>query len=143
MIRNADHISLTVADYDIKFDAPCLVWSVPINFTLSCIPDQDTVMVIYMYLLDKPEVISSSLSPYRVNEGQTATLICTVTAANPNTSITWKWCKTDSPNTILYHEPNYTIPNIQRGRTGSFSCTASNSVGTSEAAVIIVEVQCM
>ena len=81
-------------------------------------------------------------SPFKVIEGQTATLECTVTAANPNTGITWKWFKTDSPNNVLHNEPNYTIPNIQRGRSGSYSCTASNTVGTSEAATVYVNVQC-
>lgn len=82
-------------------------------------------------------------SPYIVIEGQTAKLICKMTTANPNTSITWKWIKTDSPATVLHNGPSYIIPNIQRGRSGSYNCTAINSVGTSKAVTIILDVQCM
>ena len=92
---------------------------------------------------DNPEVRSSSPSPYRLREGETAVLMCTLTSANPNTGITWRWIKTDSPNSVLHNGPNYTIPNIQRGRSGSYSCTATNTVGISKAATIEVDVQCM
>ncbi|XP_022287174.2 nephrin-like [Crassostrea virginica] len=92
-------------------------------------------------ILYKPEVISSTSSPYIVKEGQTATFLCRTIDANPNTGITWRWFKTDNPNTVLHNGPNYTIPNIQRGRSGSYSCTASNTVGTSERATILVDVQ--
>ena len=96
----------------------------------------------FCHLLDKPDVRSSPPSPYRVREGQTATLACTVTAANPNTNITWRWFKTDSPNNVLHNGPSHILPNIQRGRSGSYSCTASNTVGTSEEATVNVNVQC-
>ena len=86
--------------------------------------------------------MSSPLSPYRVIEGQAATLVCTVTDANPNTGITWKWFKTNSPNTVLHNGFNYTISNIQRGRSGAYKCTATNNVGISEAATIYVDVKC-
>ena len=44
---------------------------------------------------------------------------------------------------MLHNGPNYTIPNIQRGSSGSYSCTASNSVGTSDPATVNLDVQCM
>ena len=91
---------------------------------------------------DKPEVRSSVTNPYKVIEEHSATLVCILTAANPNTGITWRWIKTDSPNAPLYNGPSYTIPNIQRGRSGSYNCTATNTVGTSEAVTIYVDVQC-
>ena len=94
------------------------------------------------YKSDKPEVTSSKSSPYTVTEGETASLSCTLTDANPRTSIIWRWIKTDSYNIVFYNGPNYTIPSIQRGKAGSYSCTASNIVGTSEAATIYVNVQC-
>ena len=94
-------------------------------------------------LIDKPEVISNTSSSYSVIEGETATLMCTVTDANPNYNITWKWIKTDSPNMVLHNGSVYTISNVQRGRSGSYNCTASNTVGTSETAMIEVDVQCM
>nr|XP_022313604.1 B-cell receptor CD22-like [Crassostrea virginica] len=89
----------------------------------------------------KPEVEYNTPNPYKVIEGQTATLICTMTTANPNSSTTWKWIKTDSPTTVLHNGPNYTIFNIQRGSSGSYSCTASNSVGTSDPATVNLDVQ--
>ena len=81
-------------------------------------------------------------SPFKISERQTATLECTVTAANPNTSITWRWFKTDSPNNVLHNGPNYTISSIQRGRSGTYNCSAKNVVGTSENATIEVDVLC-
>uniref|UniRef100_K1PFN5 Muscle, skeletal receptor tyrosine protein kinase n=1 Tax=Magallana gigas TaxID=29159 RepID=K1PFN5_MAGGI len=64
-----------------------------------------------------------------------------MTAANPNTSIIWRWYRTDRPNVVLFYGPNYTLPNIQRNMSGTYNCTASNSIGTSEANIINVEVQ--
>ncbi|XP_078332852.1 hemicentin-1-like isoform X2 [Crassostrea virginica] len=89
----------------------------------------------------KPEVEYNTPNPYRVIEGQTATLICSMTTANPNSSTAWKWIKTNSPTTVLHNGPKYTIPNIQRGSSGSYSCTASNSVGTSDPATVNLDVQ--
>lgn len=91
---------------------------------------------------DKPEVTTHTSNPYRVIEGKTATLECTLTAANPNTTITWRWFKTGHPKDTLYNGQNYTIPHIQRHETGPYSCTANNSVGSSEATAIEVDVQC-
>ena len=94
------------------------------------------------YKSDKPEVSSSKSSPYTVTEGETASLSCTLTDANPSNSIIWRWIKTDSSNTVLHNGPNYTIPRIQRGKSGAYHCTASNIVGVSEAATVYVNVQC-
>lgn len=81
-------------------------------------------------------------SPYIVEEGQTAALKCSLIDANPKTNITWRWFRTDRPYDGLFYGPNYTVPNIQRNMSGSYSCIARNSVGTSEAYVTIVDVQC-
>lgn len=93
-------------------------------------------------MIYKPEVTSQTASTYTVLEGETATIECTVAAANPNISILWKWFKTDSLANVLYNGPTFTIPNIMRDRSGSYSCTASNAVGTSEAVIIDIDVQC-
>lgn len=77
-----------------------------------------------------------------MREGETATLICKLTVANPNTNITWRWFKTGRPNSVLHTGPNYTISNIQRAKSGPYSCTASNFVGTSEEAIVNIDVQC-
>jgi hypothetical protein len=91
---------------------------------------------------DKPEVTTSTSSPYQVVEGQTATMTCSVGAANPNTDITWRWVKTDSPSNVLHTGPTYTISNIQRAASGTYSCTASNSIGISTPVTVLVDVQC-
>ena len=91
---------------------------------------------------DVPEIISSPGNPYNVREEETATLVCRVTDANPSINISWRWYKADRPETILHNGPNYTIANITRGRSGSYSCTASNTVGTSEPATVNMNVQC-
>lgn len=94
-------------------------------------------------LTDKPEIKSITPNPYRVLEGNTATLQCALTAANPNTNIIWKWVKNDSPTTVLSETANYTISySIQRTMSGSYSCTAMNTVDTSAATIITVDVQC-
>lgn len=93
-------------------------------------------------MIDKPEVTSLTTSPYAVLEGETATLECTVAAANPNISILSTWFKTDSRSKVIYDGPTFTIPNIKRNRSGSYSCTASNTVGTSEAVIVDIDVQC-
>lgn len=85
---------------------------------------------------------SNNPSPYRVIERQTAVVGCTVTDAYPNTSILWKWFKTDILTDVLYNGSRFVIQNIMRDRSGSYSCTASNSVGTSEAANTDLDVQC-
>ncbi|XP_061194992.1 B-cell receptor CD22-like [Saccostrea echinata] len=90
----------------------------------------------------RPEVNTTILRPYRIVEGQTATMTCTLTAANPNTDIRWSWIKTDSPSNVLHTGSTYTIPNIQRERSGTYSCIAVNSIGVSSPASIQVDIQC-
>ncbi|XP_078334124.1 kin of IRRE-like protein 3 isoform X2 [Crassostrea virginica] len=111
----------------------CIASNSPtLNFTSNAV----TLNVLY-----KPNVRSTPSNPYRVREYETATLICKVIDSNPNTSIAWKWIKTVSPTLVLHNGPTFTIPIIQRGRSGAYNCTASNAVGTSEAATITVDVQ--
>lgn len=95
-----------------------------------------------MFEVDKPDVSSLTSSPYRVIEGQTATLKCNMTAANPNINITWRWFNTDNPTHFLHDGSTYIIPGIQRNRSGLYNCTASNSIGTSVPATISVDIQC-
>lgn len=46
---------------------------------------------------------STTSSPYGIIEGHTVALECRVTAANPNSRITWAWYKTDNPSTVLHN----------------------------------------
>nr|XP_022323484.1 neural cell adhesion molecule 1-like isoform X2 [Crassostrea virginica] len=130
--RTVSSLNFAVKKQDNQKQVFCRASNIPGNNVTS---RKQTLHVLY-----KPEVKSSPSSPYRVEEEHTATLVCTVTAANPNTGITWRWIKTDSPSTVLHNGPSYNISNIQRGRSGSYNCTATNTVGTSEAATIYVDV---
>lgn len=85
-----------------------------------------------------PEVTTREKTPYKVIVGETAILKCVVIAANPNEIITWKWFKNVSK--VLHNQSIYTINNIMRSDSGSYSCTARNSIGTSELATINVDV---
>lgn len=87
-------------------------------------------------------MINRTPNQYKVKEGQTGTLECAVKAANPNRNITWRWFRTESPTEVLHNGSTYIIPTIQRIRSGSYNCTANNSVGISVAVTIDVDVQC-
>lgn len=87
-------------------------------------------------------MILNTSSPYRIIEGHIAALECRVNAANPNSRITWAWYKTDNPSTVLHNESRFTVPNIKRKMSGSYSCTASNSAGISKAVDINIDIQC-
>lgn len=81
-------------------------------------------------------------SPYRVHEGETATLECRVTDANPNTSITWKWFHEKRRDVILSTKNMFEIPDIRRNKSGSYKCTAKNTEGWSPEAAVDVDIQC-
>lgn len=85
---------------------------------------------------------SNVSSPYIVLEGQPATLKCTVIAANPKTGLEWTWFKSDSRNTNVSDKNTYVIISITRNESGNYSCAAKNSVGTSEEAILVVDVHC-
>lgn len=97
--------------------------------------------IAFFKIIDRPEV-SSNTTQLQLIEGHNCTLECKVTAANPYSSITWKWFRTDIPNTVLYNRSTYTIHSIKRDKSGSYSCTASNSIGQSKAVEIYLDVQC-
>lgn len=81
-------------------------------------------------------------SPYRVIEGQEAALECKVLDANPNASITWKWTKVSSNTNAFNDGPIFKISNVMRNSTGSYNCSAKNSIGISVGATITIDVQC-
>lgn len=95
-----------------------------------------------MVLIDKPEVMSSTPNQYKVIEGENGILECSVIDTNPNTEIIWKWINTNNPSYVLHNGPSYIISNIHRNRTGSYNCTATNSVGISKAVTIAIDVLC-
>lgn len=85
---------------------------------------------------------SITTSHYSVIEGQNATLECALKAANPNTSIIWRWFRTGSLSDTLSFGSTFKIFNILRNNSGSYNCAARNFVGTSIAATIEVDVLC-
>lgn len=87
-------------------------------------------------------MLSLTSSPYRVHEGNPATLQCKVTDGNPMTDIGWKWFDEKNSSNVLFTEKTYTIPKVRRDKSGNYSCTATNSVGTSVAATIHLDIQC-
>lgn len=94
-------------------------------------------------LIDKPDVTSSGPGSFSVKENETATLKCTLNDANPSTNIKWRWFDIDFPNSTLDSRgPTYVINYIKRSMSGSYGCTARNSVGESKEATINVSVQC-
>lgn len=102
--------------------------------------DLSKLATIYIDVHYKPDV-EARTSNYKVIEWKTANIECAVTAANPNTSITWKWIKTDNANDLFNNLPIYTINRIPRSASGVYNCTAKNTVGESEAASISIDVQ--
>lgn len=96
-----------------------------------------------MILIVKPEVKIASQNPYRVIEGRKAELVCSLTTANPNTSITWRWFYEDKQLPVLENGPTFIMSEIQRNNSGNYSCTASNLAGTSNATSTTLDVQCM
>lgn len=92
-----------------------------------------------LFVIDKPEI--KTRSTYTVEEGDTVELNCIVSAANPNTSIVWRWVNIGNPSNSLSNTSTYRISNIQRNRSGTYSCNATNSVGSS-AVTLVVNVQC-
>lgn len=118
----------------------CSVWWISVNSTLNCFLLSPYKCSTRFLFADKPTVSSYPRSPYNITEKMTAYITCTIKDANPKTNIMWLW----SVNGIAVDVPlsKYTIPNIQRNMSGTYSCKAKNSAGISLAASTFVDVQC-
>ncbi|XP_033758075.1 contactin-2-like [Pecten maximus] len=79
-------------------------------------------------------VISPSTNPFIVAEGQTGvTLQCAATPTNPPvTSISWTKGSTEVSSTGIYN-----IPTITPGHAGVYTCSASNTIGTTTANITV------
>ncbi|XP_065056313.1 hemicentin-2-like [Rhopilema esculentum] len=66
-------------------------------------------------------------STLNVNEGQRASLTCSVTAANPSPTITWKW---PANNVLSSTNGVLVMSSVRRGQNGTYTCEASNGVGS-------------
>ena len=85
----------------------------------------------------------------RIKEGDTLSITCRVSSANPAPS-EYKWSKVDD-NTFSHTGPVLTISNVQRSNAGTYRCTAVNTMvqtsgGSqrgSDTEDVVVDVQCM
>eukprot|EP00795_Rhopilema_esculentum_P016573 gene16573-7996_t len=66
-------------------------------------------------------------STLNVNEGQRASLTCSVTAANPSPTITWKG---PANNVLSSTNGVLVMSSVRRGQNGTYTCEASNGVGS-------------
>lgn len=69
-------------------------------------------------------------------------LECILIDSNPNKGIVWKWFKVANSSYELSNKSSYIIPKTNKEDTGTYNCTADNSIGTSIAATVYLDVQC-
>ncbi|XP_065932140.1 cell adhesion molecule 2-like isoform X1 [Magallana gigas] len=112
--------------------------------TLRCVANEDkgltsehsdlkTLDVLYV-----PEVgISPGPNILTRVDAASVTLECLVKDANPNTDLAFSWTK-DSIQ--ISSSQTYTIMDVQLSDKGTYSCTCSNTAGTSKPAFVTVEV---
>ena len=84
-----------------------------------------------------PEI---SVSPaMTVTEGGSAVLECNVTAANPSATVTWR-----SPSNAVIPHTNgrLRLPMINRNQHGSYTCWASNGVGSATSKTTSITINC-
>ena len=92
-------------------------------------------------LLDPPFLDSSYPRNHTIAEGSNLTLLCKVTAANPEPNITWY--SFTSNNTALSHGVNLTFVNISRNHAGKYYCVVDNGIyGALLSSTSAVDVQC-
>ncbi|KAK3107564.1 hypothetical protein FSP39_017383 [Pinctada imbricata] len=97
--------------------------------------------------------IQTSQTSYNVNQGNTVTLVCSVSSSTstPTTSVQWQrisgstTSNVDLTQTSKYSgsttsTPSLTIFNVQSADAGSYRCTATNAVGTGQGLTISLNV---
>lgn len=91
--------------------------------------------------IDVPEVgISPGSNIVTQVNAASVTVECLVKDANPNTDLAFSWTK-DSIQ--ISSSQTYTIIDVQLSDKGTYSCTCSNTAGTSKPAFVTVEVNGM
>ena len=92
-------------------------------------------------LLDPPFLDSAYPRNHTIAEGSNLTLLCKVTAANPEPNITWYTVV--SNNTALSHRVNLTFINTSRNHAGKYYCVVDNGInGALTSSTSTVDVQC-
>jgi hypothetical protein len=107
--------------------------------------------VIYCFILDPPTVQVQQPS-YSVTTGNTVTLVCTVTSTLQINNVQWQrnvggtiTTITSNTNTNKYSgsttsTPSLTIFNAASSDVGTYTCFASNSVGTGQSTTTTLSV---
>ena len=94
-------------------------------------------IILYFIISDPPEVsMLPNVNPYVVEEGDTKTLSCSVTDANPSV-ISYTWSGKGTGTTA-----NISLPNIQTSDGGSYTCVANNGITGAAPVSKDVQVQC-
>ncbi|XP_063448059.1 cell adhesion molecule 3-like [Mytilus trossulus] len=93
---------------------------------------------IEIVILYPPSVtIVPNYNPYILYERQQNIVFSCVIDANPSSNITYNW---NYPNGSI-NGKFLTIPTVKRGKSGLYSCYATNSIGTSEITTKQLEIQ--
>ena len=93
-------------------------------------------MPVLFILTDKP-TISTPVSTVRVNESDPLRLRCSADG-NPKPVVSWR---KSSSGDETKKGPVYNKSKVSKGDTGTYTCTATNSLGDASAS-ITVTVQC-
>ena len=86
-------------------------------------------LTFFFEFLPVAPVLSFAVTPRTINESQNATVECTVTAANPATNITVRISRENSA-TVSHVGGIAELVHVTRDQAGTYTCTASNSVGS-------------
>jgi len=98
-------------------------------------------LTIKFVFADPPSLEATQPYDNTIVEGKNLTLLCRVTAANPEPNITWY--SVTANNTALSYGVNLTFVNISRSDAGKYYCLADNSIGQAvKSRIATTEVLC-
>lgn len=90
------------------------------------------------YVADPPEVQLKGLLSHDLEEGKTLTLTCQ-TDANPPATVVWQ---RSGSHDISSSSDKLQFISIKRYDSGTYTCTARNSVGNSRPESVTLDVKC-
>ena len=147
------HMNITLLKFNLKVKAETHMWIwlhlnlaniLLVNFSL-CI--WYTTNIIFSNLIDRPTI--QPIPDQKTIVGETLSLTCQVTAANPKPDM-YTWTSVGDGN-FSQTGPVLTIPSIQQRHAGTYRCTAVNTMiptnGSSQQGTdtedVVVDVLCM